>query len=86
MGPNMADKYLDPGLAQAVEIGAILGVRTLNLMAPMGEDFGNPTHPNPANADNVDGTDIKGDGVGSHVGQVPGQSWPSLKVKIEGQT
>jgi hypothetical protein len=47
----------------------------------MGEDFGNPTHPNPANADNVDGTDIEGDGVGSHVGQVPGQVWPSLEMK-----
>jgi hypothetical protein len=66
MGTIMADKHLDPGLAQAVEISAVLSVRALNLMAPMGKDFSNPTHPNPANADNVDGTDIEGDGVGSH--------------------
>jgi hypothetical protein len=52
----------------------------------MGEDFSNPTHPNPANADNVDGTDIEGDGVGSHMSQVPGQAWPSLEVIIEAQT
>ena len=66
MGPVMADKDFDTGLTQAVEIGAILGVRALNLMAPMGEDFSNPTHSNSTNADNMNGADIKGDGVGAH--------------------
>jgi hypothetical protein len=77
----MADKDLDARLAQTVEIGAILGVRALNLMAPMGEDFSNPTHPNPANADNVDGADIEGDGVGAHEDQVPSQLWLLVRSK-----
>jgi hypothetical protein len=60
----VADRHLDPHVAQAPDIGIFRRIRALNTIAQVMHDLGNAAHADAANTDEMDGADIERDAGG----------------------
>ena len=66
MGPVVADKDLRAQPRQPLGIGAGLGVRALHRIADADHDLGDPAHADAADADEMHGADVEGNGADGH--------------------
>ena len=56
----MADGDLDAQFAQALDVGALRRVRSLDLVTEIVHDLGDAAHADAANADEMKGTNLEG--------------------------